>query len=121
MHSTHGFSVFRTDRGGSKAQLLFILVDDLLVLVLVVPEIIGTGVAVGNNTFDADGLGLYQDFDEFFWEIGGEVSKEVVHFFTPRHTSLLPWIERTIFASMSFQPIPSSSLCSGMPRSKAVT
>ena len=46
--------------------------DDPFVLILIVPEVIGTGVAVGDDAFDADRIGLCQDFGQFLGEVGGE-------------------------------------------------
>ena len=46
--------------------------DDPFVLVLIVPEPFWTGVAVGDNPFDADGIGFCEDFSEFFGETDGE-------------------------------------------------
>ena len=53
--------------------------DHPLVLVLIVPEVLWTGMPRGDDSFDADVLILGEDFNEFLGKICWQVSKEVTH------------------------------------------
>ena len=53
--------------------------DNPFVLVLIVPEAVGTGLACGDNPLDADVLVLGEDINKFLGKLAREVGEEVVH------------------------------------------
>lgn len=61
-----------------KEQFRFTLQhDDPLILILIVPEAFGAGLAGGNDPLDTDVLVFDQRHDEFIWEIRWQTGEKV--------------------------------------------
>ena len=61
-------------------QFGFALQDDNpFVFLLIVPEVVGAGLAGGDNPLDTDVFVFGEDFNEFLGKIGRQVGEEVVH------------------------------------------